>query len=499
MIDYDLIVIGAGSGGYVTAIRAAQLGASVAVIEKGQVGGTCLNRGCIPTKTMVASARLAEELSRAGEYGIEMSNNYKVNFDKIVQRKNTVVDELVQGINYLLKKNGIELIRGKASLLSSNLVEVKVCDDEGNVDSGAKNKGDNVKKLKAKSIVIASGSKPFILPEFNYDGINVVSSKEVLDFSALPGKMVIIGAGYIGCEFASIFSALGCEVTIVELMKQILPGEDRSTAKRMERIFTEKGIQILTDTKVDLVELRNTDKQNTLKKDDGVVLKEDNKLLSDINNVIVHLSNGETIKTEKVLVAIGRTPVTKELGLEELGVEIDERGAIVVNDKLETNIPGIYAVGDVTRKVMLAHVASAQGIVVAENIMGNDKVMDYLSIPSAIFTNPELARTGLSFSEARKQGYKVEKGRFPYRANGKAKAMGEDTGMVTLICEKESGKILGGEVFGADAANLISEITLAVNNEITAENLASTIHAHPTLAETIMEAAEDVFGKSIHS
>ncbi len=488
MVNYDLIVIGAGSGGYVTAIRAAQLGASVAIIEKGQVGGTCLNRGCIPSKTLVASARLVEKLNSAEEYGIEVSD-YKIDFNKIIERKNAVVDELVQGINFLLKKNGIDLIRGKASLLSSNLVEVKMIDEKGNAA--------DTKEYKAKNIVIASGSKPFSLPGFNYDGINVVTSKEALDFSTLPDQMVIIGAGYIGCEFASIFSALGCKVTIVEFMKQILPGEDRSTARRMERIFVEKGINVITNTKVQLVEVPTTAEQVSLEKDQEL-LRVENEVLEDKNNILVHLNNGETIKTEKVLVAIGRVPVSQGIGLKELGVRIDQRGAIEVNDKMETNVSGIYAVGDVTAKVMLAHVASAQGIVAAENIMGNDKVMDYLSIPSVIFTSPELARTGLSYAEARKQGFKVKKGRFPYKANGKAKAIGEETGMVTLISEQETGKILGGEVFGAEAANLISEITLAVKNGITAEDLASTIHAHPTLAEIIMEAADDVIERSIH-
>ncbi|MFP4015587.1 MAG: dihydrolipoyl dehydrogenase [Halanaerobiales bacterium] len=477
MSDYDIIVIGAGSGGYVAAIRAAQLGARVAIVEKDKAGGTCLNRGCIPTKTMIASTRLIEDINRADHFGIDIQG-YKVDFGKIIERKNNIVDELVQGIYFLLKKNKIDLIEGEASLLDNKVVKV--------VREGQS------QEYKADNIIIATGSRPFTLPQFNYDGINVVSSKEALNFEDVPEKMVIIGAGYIGCEFASIYSALGCKVVLVELMKQILPGEDRSTAKRMERLFNAKGIQVLTDSSVELVEILDTMKEVSLREESGESIKE-------LNNVLVHLKNGETIKTEKVLVAVGRVPVTDGLGLNELGINQDERGSIIVNNHLETNIPGVYAVGDVTGKVMLAHVASAQGIIAAENIMGKAKTMDYLSVPSVVFTNPELARTGISFDEARKQGYRVKKGRFPYRANGKAKAMGEETGMVTLIADEETGRILGGEVLGADASNLISEITLAVKNGLTAEELASTIHAHPTLTENIMEAAEDILGMSIHS
>ena len=483
MVDYDLIVIGAGSGGYVTAIRAAQLGASVAVIEKGQVGGTCLTRGCIPTKTMVASARLVEKIDRADQFGVEVEG-YKVNYERIIQRKEDIVEELVQGVYFLFKKNGIDLIKGKAILLNNNTVKV-------NIDNGGLKTGEIV-QYKAENIVIATGSKPLLLPEFNYDGINVVSSKEALEFPAIPEKLLIIGAGYIGCEFASIYSALGCKVTVVELMKQILPGEDKGTAKRMERVFADKGVRVITDTKVELVEVLDKIKEPSLQ-------KLEKKPLKDANNVFVHLNDGEVINTEKVLAAVGRIPVSQEIGLKGLGIDIDERGFIMVNDQMETNIPGIYAVGDVTGKVMLAHVASAQGIVAAENIMGNNKEMDYSSIPSVIFTNPELARTGISFSQARKMGYKVKKGRFFYRANGKAKAMGEENGIITLVSDQETGRILGGEVFGVDAANLISEITLAVKNGITAESLSFTIHAHPTLAETIKEAAEDIYGVSIHS
>ncbi|MFP4661871.1 MAG: dihydrolipoyl dehydrogenase [Halanaerobiales bacterium] len=470
MSTYDLIVIGAGSGGYVAAIRAAQLGARVAVVEKDKVGGTCLNRGCIPTKTMVASSRMIDDISRADQFGIEIED-YKVDFSKIIERKDKIVDELVQGVYYLFKKNKIDLIEGEASLANSESSTVNKIVKVVN--------GGECKEYQTENIIIATGSRPFSLPQFNYDGINVVSSKEALDFESIPEEMLIIGAGYIGCEFASIYSSLGSKVVLVELLKQILPGEDRSTAKRLERIFKARGIQVLTDKSVELVEVLDT--------------------MKEASNILVHLSDGDTIKTEKVLLAVGRVPVTEGLSLQEVGVEVDERGAIIVNNHMETNLPGIYAVGDVTGKVMLAHVASAQGVVAAENIMGKDKTIDYLSVPSVVFTNPELARTGISFAEARKQGYKVKKGRFPYRANGKAKAMGEETGMVTLIADEETDRLLGGEVFGADASNLISEITLAVKNGLTAGELASTIHAHPTLTENIMEAAEDILGMSIHS
>lgn len=459
MKNYDLIVIGAGSGGYVTAIRAAQLGVTVALIEKEELGGTCLNRGCLPTKTMVRSAELLEDIKRAREFGIEI-DSYKVNYAEIIRRKDRIVDELVQGIEFLLKKNKVDLIRGKASFTGKDCISVE-------------KEGEN--EYRANNIVIATGSKPFLFSEFNYDGKNVVTTKEILEFTELPARIVIIGAGYIGCEFASILSTLGSEVTLIELMDEILPGVEKSTARKMRKVFSDKGVDVKTGTEVDFVEVKDNE------------------------NVIVHLSNGEIIKTEKALVSVGRQPVTDGLGLDEIGVKIDEKGFIIVNERMETNIKGIYAVGDVTGKVMLAHVASAQGIVAAENIMGKDRIMDYRSIPSVIFTSPEIACTGLSYQEAREKGYKVKRGRFVYRANGKAKAIGEDEGIVTLISEKDTGCLLGGEIFGAEAENLIAEITLAVKNSLSAEDLASTIHAHPTLTEMIMEAAEDINGLSIHS
>lgn len=458
LLEYDLVVIGAGSGGYVAAIRAAQLGAKVAVVEKNKLGGTCLNWGCIPTKTLIASTSLLNNIKNSEEMGIRVKE-YEVDLPKIIKRKNRVVKQLVDGIGFLFKKNKIDLIKGEAKLLAPDLVEAKTEKEEV--------------KLKAGNIIIATGSKPLIFPSFNYDGKNILTSREVLDIKEVPDSMLIIGAGVIGCEFASIFSSLGTEITMVDIMPQILPTEDKSTAKKMERIFKKKGIHIKTNTKIERVE-------------------------SIEKGVVAHLEDGETLEAEKALISIGRKIVSDNLGLDELGIERDEKGAILVNNKMETNIPGIYAVGDVTNKVLLAHVASAQGIVAAENIMGKDKTMDYSSVPSVVFTEPELASVGMDAKMAKDEGYKVNKGRFTYRASGKALAMGEEEGMVTLISDKETDRVLGGHIMGAHASDLIAEITLAVKNGLTSKEVAETIHAHPTLAETVMEAAESVHGLSIH-
>ncbi len=458
MKEYDLIVIGAGSGGYVAAIRAAQLGAEVAVIERDKLGGTCLNRGCIPTKTLIASSNLLNSIKNSAEFGIEV-NGVEVDLPKIIERKNKVVKQLVDGIGFLFKKNKIDLIEGEATLTGQGQVKVS---GEGETE-----------ELKADNLIIATGSKPLVFPSFNYDGEKVITSKEALDLKEIPESMLIVGAGVIGCEFAGIFSSLGTEITMVDVMPQILPTEEKGTAKRMERSLKKQGIKIMTDTRIEKIE----------QGDDGIT---------------AHLDNGDTHQAEKALISIGRQFVSDNLGLEKLGIEQDEKGAVIVNERMETSVPGIYAVGDITNKVLLAHVASTQGMVAAENIMGKDRTMDYNSVPSVVFTDPELASVGMDARTAKKAGYKAAKGRFSYRASGKALAMGEEEGMITLVVDKESDRILGGQIMGAHASDLIAEITLAVKNGLTSKEVAETIHAHPTLAETVMEAAESVHGLSIH-
>jgi dihydrolipoamide dehydrogenase len=458
MNKYDLVVIGAGSGGYVAAIRAAQLGARVAVIERDRLGGTCLNWGCIPTKTLVASAELLSRIMESEKFGIKVSD-YEVDFPQMMKRKDGVVKQLVDGIAFLFKRNKIDLIQGEGKILDQNRIQLK--------------KDDGLEEIETDSIIIATGSKSLILPFFNYDGEKVITSKEALSLEEIPESLLIVGAGVIGCEFASIYSTLGTKIIMVDVMPQILPTEDKSTAKKMERIFNKKGIEIKTKTKIEKIETDN-------------------------NGIIAYIDDGSTIKAEKALISIGRKLVFDNLGLEDIGIEQDDKGAIVVNEKMETNIAGIYAVGDITNKVQLAHVASTQGIVAAENIMGKERYMSYNSVPACIFTNPEIASVGMSADDAKKAGIKVAKGRFTYKASGKALAMGEEEGMVTLIVDKESDKILGGQIMGAHASDLIAEITLAINNGLSSQQVAETIHAHPTLAETVMEAAESVHGLSIH-
>ena len=459
MEKYDLVVIGAGPGGYVAAIRAAQLGGRVAVVEKERLGGTCLNWGCIPTKALIAGVEILDKIKEAATFGIEISD-YHINFEQMMDRKNLIVEKLVRGISFLLKKHKIRHYHGIGKIISKDLVRVKTA--EGS------------EELKTAQIIIATGSVPLILPSFNYDRKHVLTSREILALNRIPESLLIVGAGVIGCEFANIFAGLGSKVTMVDIRSRILPTEDKTMARRMERILSKnKGINIKTGLKIERIE-------------------------PSAEGITAYLDDNSKIGAEKALLSIGRKIVTDNLGLEELGIERDEQGAIVVNEQMETNLPGVYAIGDVTGKYQLAHVASAQGIVAASNIMGRPKRMEYHSVPNCIFTNPELASTGINLETAREQGYQVEVGRFSYRGSGKALAMGEEEGMVNLIVERESGIILGGQIMGAHASDLIAEITLAVKNKLTAEQLADTIHAHPTLAETVMEAAEDIFGLSIH-
>lgn len=458
MQEYDIVVIGAGPGGYVAAIRASQLGAKVAVVEKEKPGGTCLNQGCIPTKALVAGVEIIEKLEKAADFGIEIKD-YSFDFTKMIKRKDAVVNKLQQGIGFLFKKNKIDLYSGKGKLLTKETVEVETADGK--------------EELKAKNIIIATGSSPLLIPSFNYDGQRVITSTEALELQEVPESLLIVGAGVIGCEFASIFSTLGSKVIMVDVMDRILPTEDRSISLNMTRIFKKKGVEIKT----------------------GIKIKE---ITPGENGITAVLEDGSGLEARKALVSIGRKVETGGLGLEEIGIEKDEKGAVIVNERMETNVKGIYAIGDITNKIQLAHVASAQGIVAAENVMGKDKKMDYRSVPNCIFTSPEIASVGLTAQEAKEAGYEVLEGRFSYRAIGKALAMGEEEGMVKLVVDKKTNRVLGGQLTGAHASDLIAEITLAIKNGLTAHQIASTIHAHPTLAEAVMEAAEAVYGKAIH-
>ena len=457
---YDVIFIGGGPGGYAGAIRAAQLGAKVAVVEKGALGGTCLNRGCIPTKALVSSAHRVDEIKSAVEFGIE-TGEMKIDFKKMNERKNQVVKRLVDGIGFLFKKHKIDILSGVGALLPPGRIEV------------AFNDGTREEYL-AKYIVLAMGSEPALIESFGYDGEKVITSTEALSLEELPGKMLIIGGGVIGCEFASIFSRVGVEVTVVEALPQILTNVDSEVARRLQSLMKRQGITI--KTKAPIAEVIKNGK-----------------------TITARLENGEEIETEKILISIGRRFNTAGMGLEKAGIKLGIKDEVVVDKYLQTSVEGVYAIGDITNKVQLAHVATAQGLRLVENLFGGEKKpMEYDVIPNCIFTIPEVASVGLTTDEAKKQGIKVKTGKFSFAANGRALAAGDAEGTIKVLADAENDLVLGMHMIGPHVTDLISEGVLAIRNGLTVTQIAETIHAHPTLAEAVMEAAEAVHGKSIH-
>jgi dihydrolipoamide dehydrogenase len=460
-VALKLTIIGAGPGGYVAAIRAAQRGARVTVVENAEVGGTCLNRGCIPTKTLIASAEALVHVRRAEEFGLDITGDVSYNLSRIRERKDKVVSTQVKGIKGLFKSWGVSLIEGRGSLLSPDVVRV-VQNDGSAMD------------VKSDRIIIATGSKPATIPGIPFDGESVITSDDAVRLKKVPKSLLIIGAGVIGSEFAFIYRTFGAEVTMVEMMPRALSTEDEEMSGIIEREFKKAGIKLMANVKVEEV-----------KKDaEGLM--------------VATLSGGRQVKVEMVLVSIGRSMNSESMGLETVGMMKGRRGEIIVNEKMETSLPGIYAIGDVTGKILLAHVASHQGLVAVENILGGDEKMDYTTVPSGIFTMPEIGSVGLREKEAFEKGIKVRVGRFPYRALGKAHAMGEIVGMVKVIADEATDKVLGVHICGAHATDMVHEGALAVKMGATARDLAHMIHAHPTLAEAVMEAAADVHKTAIH-
>lgn len=458
----QLTIIGAGPGGYVAAIRAAQKGASVTVVESAEVGGTCLNWGCIPTKTLIASAEALERTRNAVDFGVVVSGEVSYNLDKIRERKDKVVATQVKGIRNLLKSWGVHLIEGRGSLISPDVVRV-VQENGATMD------------VRSDKVIIATGSRPAKMPGFPFDGERVITSDDAVQLKNIPGSLLIIGAGVIGSEFAFIYRTFGAEVTMAEMMAHAVSTEDEEISVIIERELKKAGIKLITGVAVEKVE----------KGDDGFM--------------VAKLSNGREVRAEMILVSIGRSMNSGGLRLDDVGVVVGKRGEIVVNDNMETSVPGIYAIGDVTGKMMLAHVASHQGLVAVDNALGGNARMNYDSVPAGIFTMPEIGSVGLREKQAEEKGFKCRVGRFAYRALGKAHAMGEITGMVKVIADAETDKVLGVHICGAHATDLIHEGALAIQMGATAEQLGSMIHAHPTLAEAIMEAAEDVHTLAIHA
>jgi dihydrolipoamide dehydrogenase len=456
-----ITIIGAGPGGYVAAIRAAQLGAEVAVIEESEVGGTCLNWGCIPTKTLIASAEVLHKARNAGDFGLELSGTVSPNIRKIMERKKKVVDTQVKGIRGLFKSWGIRLVEGRGVITSPRKIQVALKDGSS-------------EEIETDRIIIATGSKPAQIPVFPFDGSRILSSDHAINLDTVPGSLLIVGAGVIGCEFAFIYKEFGADITMVEMMPRAVSTEDEEISAILERELKKKKIKLLTNTGVQKVDVRA----------DGVTAT---------------LSDGKTIEAEKVLVSIGRAVNSKNLGLEEVGVQTGKRGEIIINEKLQTNIEGIYAIGDVAGGIMLAHLASKQGLVAAENATGGNASIRYDVVPAAIFTTPEIASVGMREHQAAAKGIKYRVGRFQFRALGKAHAMGEISGLFKIISDEGTDKILGAHIIGPHASDLIHEVAVAMEGGLTVKDIAHTIHAHPTLAEGVMETAEDVHGMAVHS
>ncbi len=456
-MDFDIAVLGTGPAGYVAAIRAAQLGAGVCAIERDFLGGTCLNRGCVPTKTFVETALILEKARRAEEYGVVIDNPYCA-FAKLQDRKNAIIEKLRNGIAQLFKHYGIELIEGSGTLADKNTITVE--------------KNGSIREIKASKIIIASGSEPMELKLIPFDGKNVLSSTHVLDLDKAPESLLIIGGGVIGCEFASIFHSLGSKITIVEMMNQLLPNEDIRLSRTLQASFKRRGMDIY---------LKNTAKEVTIKE----------------NHVFATFNDGTVVESEKVLVSVGRSLNCASIGIESCGIKV-EKDAIITSGRLETNVPGVYAAGDVTGVSLLAHTAHHQGIFAAENCCGMNRVIDYRVIPSCIYTLPEAASVGLTEAAAKGKGISTVVGRFPFAASSKAVIAGETEGFAQIVAEPETGRIIGAQVIGIDATNLLSEIGVLIAKQATIEDVAHTIHPHPTLSEVWMEAAMDAMGRAIH-
>ncbi len=460
MSTYDVGIIGGGPGGYVAAIKAAQRGGSVCLIEKGAWGGTCLNRGCIPTKTLFAVANLATQVQEASTFGVNINGETTIDYSQVLNHKTSVIQQLTGGIAQLLKANGVDTFNGMATLINRNTIVVSKPD-------GA------TEQLHAKNIIIATGSEPAEPPVFEIDESQVLTTTGILDLTELPESLLIVGGGVSGCEFASIFNALGCNVTVLELLPTILATEDIQVIRHIQLFMKRKGITLHTGAKLTHVK----------KSDAGVTAV---------------LESGEELIAQKMLVSIGRRYNTEGIGLEKVGVRT-EGGKIVVDARMQTNVADIYAVGDVASRYLLAHVASAEGKIAAQNCLGDTVEMDYQVIPWCVFTLPEIGHVGMTEKEATDEGYEVKIGRFPYAANGKALGLRETDGFVKTVSDADSGDILGVHIVGAHASTLIHEAAVAIRTGATAMDIAGTVHAHPTLAEMVMESAEAAYDRAIHS
>ena len=457
-MNYDIIVIGSGPGGYVAAIRAAQLGKKVAIVEKADLGGVCLNWGCIPTKALLKSAQVFSYCKNAAHYGVAVEGEVKPDFEKIVARSRTVAETMSKGVAFLMKKNNIDVINGFGKLAGEGKVEV-----DGTV-------------YEAGAIILATGARPRQMPFMPVDGQHVITSKEALVLPKLPQSMIVVGSGAIGSEFACLYASLGVKVTVIEYMPQMMPLEDEEVAKSMERSFRKMRATVLTSTNVKSVTVG----------EDGMCSVE-----------IEGKKGAETLSAEIVLSAVGIKSNIEGIGLEEMGIEVD-RDKIKVDEHYQTSAKGVYAIGDIIATPALAHVASAEAIHCVEHICGlTPDAVDYSTIPSCIFTSPEVASVGMTEQQAQKAGIEYKVGRFPFTASGKATAAGDRDGFVKLIFDADE-KLIGAHLVGATVTEMLGEPTLAKRLGVTAHAIAKTIHSHPTMHEGLMEAAEAALGAAIH-
>lgn len=459
MDKYDVVIIGAGPGGYVAAIRASQLKLKTALVEREAVGGVCLNWGCIPSKSLLKNAEIVSYVKEADKWGIKF-DNMQYDLAKAMARSRQVADRLVKGVEFLLKKNKVDVFKGDGYIPAIGKVEIR---PDG-------------KQIEAKNIIIATGARPRLLPGLNFDHEVIINSYDALKLQNVPKKMVVVGGGAIGTEFAYFYKTYGSEVTVIEMLPHILPNEDEEISTALEKSLSKYGIQISTASTV-----------KEIKVQDGK------------GKVKFSSTSGETeVDGEKILISIGVIGNSENLGLENLGVAL-EKGFIKVNGKMETNIKGIYAIGDITGPPLLAHVASAQGVHAVETIAGRDpEPLSYEDMPRATYCHPQVASFGLTEAQAKERGFKVKIGKFPFLGNGKAIALDDFEGMVKLVVDQEFGEILGAHIIGPEASELLADIRMAKQLEYSAEDVAKTVHAHPTLSEAIMEAALAVGEGAIH-
>lgn len=462
-MDYDVLVIGSGPGGYVAAIRASQLGMKAAVVEKESVGGICLNWGCIPTKSLLKSAQALEYAKHAADYGVSIGGEVKADFPAMVKRSRDVAGGMSKGVQFLFKKNKIETLSGFGKLAGKNTVEVTD-------DSGKK------KSYKAKHIILATGARSRELPNLKIDGKKIIGYRKAMTLEKQPESMVVVGSGAIGSEFAYFYQSIGTNVTLVEFMPTLVPNEDEEVAKQLERSFKKMKMKVMTSSTVEKVDTSGKKCKVTIKTKKGE----------------------ETVEADIVLSAVGITPNTENIGLEEMGVKT-EKGRVKVDEFYRTNVEGVYAIGDILEGPALAHVASAEGIICVEKIAGkNPEPIDYGNIPGCTYTSPEVSSVGLTEAKAKEAGYEIKVGKFPYSASGKASAAGQKDGFVKLIFDAKYGELLGAHMIGGNVTEMIAEMVVAKKLEITGHELIKSIHPHPTMSEAIMEAAAAAYDEVIH-